>query len=388
MEALLRGGGAKIHSFDDITNFDNILFAWQIFSHDKHKRQDVIEFKMNLMDNLYQLHNDLKNRTYTHGSYSHFTITDPKKRDIHKSSVRDRIVHHLLYHALYPYFDSKFIHDSYSCRINKGTHKALNRFEEFSRKCSRNNTKTCWVLKCDIRKFFASIDHTILKKILYRYISDNDTIGILENIIDSFCAVAVIPDFISQNYLLGKVRDPGYNHTLNSSPGCRFGDRHDNAKYNAIANKKGLPLGNLTSQLLVNVYMNKFDQFVKHRLKQKYYIRYADDFVFFSDNKNELEKLLPWVREFLWKELRLELHPDKVFIKTIASGVDFLGWVHFTDHRVLRTSTKRRMIRNLKDNQKPAYRTGRPESIESYKGMMSHGNAWKLQKHYLSSGLL
>jgi RNA-directed DNA polymerase len=378
---LLRGGGgAKIHSFHNITSFDNILSAWQRFSHDKQKKQDVIEFKMNLMDNLYQLHNDLKNRTYTHGSYSHFTIADPKKRDIHKSSVRDRIVHHLLYHALYPYFDSKFIHDSYSCRINKGTHKALNRFEEFSRKCSCNNTKTCWVLKCDIRKFFASINHEILKQILRSHIDDGDTLGLLENIIDSFCTERGAHG----SSLRGAPRSgEGYKNT-NYPLGLRplpLGGGDETAKYNATANTKGLPLGNLTSQLLVNIYMNKFDQFVKHELKQKYYIRYADDFVFLSESRKGLEELLPRIREFLWQELRLELHPDRVFIKTVASGVDFLGWVHFINHRVLRTSTKRRMIRNLKDNKST-------ESIASYKGMMSHGNAWKLQKHYLSSSLL
>lgn len=324
-----------IPNFDQMITIENIFHAWKSFSVSKNNNSDVNEFKVHLMDNLHQLHNDLQNKTYTHGNYTHFMITDPKKRDIHKSSVRDRIIHHMLYDALYPYFDKKFIYDSYSCRINKGTHKAIDRFKEFSRKCSRNNTRTCWVLKCDIRKFFASIDHGILKQILHRHINGDDTIALFENIIDSF---------------------------------------HTTGKQNI-----GLPLGNLTSQLLVNVYMNKFDQFVKHTLKQKYYIRYADDFVFLADNREGLEQVLPRVRKFLQESLQLELHPDKVFIKTVASGVDFLGWVHFTDHRVLRTSTKRRMIRNLKDNHKP-------ESISSYKGMLSHGNAYKLEKRYLFLG--
>jgi retron-type reverse transcriptase len=328
---LFRGGGS-IHSFYTITSFDNILSAWQRFSHDKHRKQDVIEFNLKLIDNLHQLHNDLRTKAYTHSQYTHFIISDPKKRDIHKSSVRDRIIHHVLYHALYPYFDKKFIHDSYSCRINKGTHRALYRFREFSQKCSQNNTKTCWVLKCDIKKFFASIDHVILKQILRKYLDDADTIRLLENIIDSF-------------------------HTTG-----RQGI--------------GLPLGNLTSQLLVNIYMNEFDQFVKHYLKQKYYIRYADDFVFFSDNRKQFETILPHIREFLWEHLRLELHPNKVFIKTVASGVDFLGWVHFLYHRVLRTATKRRMIKKLRSSVKP-------ESITSYRGMLSHGNSWKLQRKYL-----
>jgi len=116
----------------------------------------------------------------------------------------------------------------------------------------------------------------------------------------------------------------------------------------------GLPLGNLTSQLLVNIYMNKFDQFVKHKLKVKYYIRYADDFVIMSDDYAHLEALLPELSKFLLQELGLSLHPDKVFIKTLASGVDFLGWIHFTDHRVLRQSTRDRMFRKIGENSTPA----------------------------------
>lgn len=133
----------------------------------------------------------------------------------------------------------------------------------------------------------------------------------------------------------------------------------------------GLPLGNLTSQLLVNIYMNEFDQHLKRELKVKFYIRYADDFVIFSGSKSELEKLNPKVTEFLRKELKLELHPDKVFIKTFGSGVDFLGWINFPHHRVLRTTTKQRMFKKLEYNSKPG-------AIASYQGMLSHGNAYGL----------
>jgi retron-type reverse transcriptase len=345
-----------IHTYYDSITVENLLYAWEHFRRDKKSKTDVQEFERDLMQNIIALYNDLKNKTYTHGNYSHFIITDPKKRDIHKATVRDRIIHHLLYNHLYEFFNKTFIADSYSCRIGKGTHKAINRFKEFSRKCSRNNTKTCWVLKCDIRKFFASIDHGILKQILRSHIDDSDTIGLLENIVDSFCTPAVIP---AKAGIL-----------KNTNTWIPDQVRHDTTKY--TNNTTGLPLGNLTSQLLVNIYMNKFDRFVKHQLKQRYYIRYADDFVFLSENKNELKELLPRVRKFLWESLRLELHPEKVFIKTGASGVDFLGWIHFTDHRVLRTSTKRRMIRNIKGSQKP-------ESLASYIGILKHGNTYRLQ---------
>ena len=140
------------------------------------------------------------------------------------------------------------------------------------------------------------------------------------------------------------------------------------------AHSQGLPLGNLTSQLLVNIYMNEFDQYTKHRLKAKYYIRYADDFVFLSHDKTELEQRLRYIVVFLRDELKLQLHPNKVSIQTFASGVDFLGWVHFADYRVLRTSSKRRMLRRIRESNKDK------QTLLSYTGLLSHGNAHKLQE--------
>jgi len=280
------------------------------------------------MQNVLELHNDLVSGTYQHDGYHHFKIADPKPRDIHKASVRDRLVHHALYRQLYPFFDRTFTADSYSCRKEKGTHKAMNRFRTFARQVSKNDIRTCWVLKCDIRKFFASIDQYILLRIIEKYIPDMRTVSLIRNIIGSF--------------------DSG-------------------------TKGKGLPLGNLTSQLLVNIYMNEFDQFVKHKLKATYYVRYADDFVFISADRGWLVGILPQVRAFLRIQLQLELHPNKVSISTIVFGIDFLGWVHFPDHRVLRTATKKRMLKALVGNPKEEMRA-------SYQGMLNHGNARKLSK--------
>src|SRR3989344_426924 len=284
-------------SFEDIIFVENLLLAWKEFLRGKKKRKDVQEFQLHLMDNILFLYCDLKNKTYTHGGYHAFNISDPKPRNIHKAMVRDRLLHHALYRMLYPYFDTKFIHDSYSCRKWKGTHKALLRFEEFGREGSKNNTKTIWILKCDIRKFFASIDHRILKSIVSKTVFDTNVLWLLGQVIDSF--------------------------------------KTKNSIYAMADMCRGLPLGNLTSQLLVNIYMNEFDQFIKQNLKIKYYIRYADDFVVMSRDKEELESLLLKIRIFLKERLRLELHPNKVSISTLASGVGFLGWVHFPHHRVL-----------------------------------------------------
>src|SRR3989344_9340719 len=172
-----------IHTYDNIITIEKLLLAWQEFLRDKRNRKDVILFQARLMDNIFDLHNDLKNKTYTHGGYVAFNISDPKPRIIHKATVRDRLLHHLIYQELYNYFDSKFIHDSYSCRENKGTHKALDRFKHFAGKVSRNQTRTCWVLKCDIKKFFANIDQDILQFILSLYIPDQDILWLLERII-------------------------------------------------------------------------------------------------------------------------------------------------------------------------------------------------------------
>ena len=331
------GGAFKrfSHKHDDIISVENLLEAWKEFIRGKRGKRDVQEFQLHLMDNIFSLHEDLKNKTYKHSTYKHFKISDPKPRDIHKASVRDRLLHHAIYRILYPYFDKKFIADSYSCRINKGTHRALKRFNHFAGKVSKNNTKQCWILKCDIRKFFASIDHNSLRYIIMNYVEDENVILLLTQIIDSF----------------------------ETAPGTL---RH-------TQDKKGLPLGNLTSQLLVNIYMNEFDQFVKRELKFKYYIRYADDFVILSHDRNALIENVRYIERFLKGRLKLELHPDKVFIKTLSSGVDFLGWVHFPHHRVLRTTTKRRMLKNLALG-------GSTAKCASYLGMLKHGNTYKIIK--------
>jgi len=190
-------------------------------------------------------------------------------------------------------------------------------------------------LECDIRKFFASIDHEVLISALEKHIKDEDVVWLHEKVIGSF----------------------------NSGIEC-----------------KGLPLGNLTSQLLVNIYMNEFDQYIKQELRVRYYIRYADDFVILQNTKIELEGLLFKINLFLNNNLKLSLHLSKVHIKTISSGVDFLGWMHFPNHRVLRTSTKRRMFKNLKENDNFKIK-------QSYIGLLKHGNAYKLRKQIIGTML-
>lgn len=321
--------GVFIHSYDSIITIENLLLTWERFLRGKKHKKDVIQFQAEFSTNIANLYADLKNRTYVHGPYSAFNISDPKPRNIHKATVRDRVLHHLIYKEFYWHFHTRFIYDSYSCRKHKGTHRALNRFRNFARTVSKNHTRTCFVLKCDIKKFFASIDHAILTKILERHIADPDIRWLINQVVSSFYA---------------------------TTP------------------RVGLPLGNLTSQLLVNVYMHEFDMYLKQELRVKYYIRYADDFVILSDDKKYLEDILSKLHVFLNEKLCLTLHEYKVYIKTYDSGVDFLGWVHFPHHRQLRTTTKRKVIRMMKGYPKR-------ETVSSYRGLLGHGNTYSFQKH-------
>lgn len=310
--------------FSEIISVDNLLSAWKEFQIRKTGKPDVQEFEIKLMDNILSLHRSLMQKRYKHGEYKAFIIHDPKQRLIHKAPVRDRLLHHAVFRILYPFFDRTFIADSFSSRKDKGTHRALKRLRKFASKVSENNTKTCWVLKCDIRKFFASINHNILLEVLGQYIKDSDALWLLDRIISS--------------------------HSSSQSG-------------------TGLPLGNLTSQLFVNIYLNEFDRFVKHKLKVKYYIRYADDFVVPSKDKEYLKEILKEMERFLEDKLKLSIHRNKTFIKSLASGIDFLGYIIFPNHIILRTKTKTRMLARVDK-----------KNLPSYLGLLSHCNGYKLRE--------
>jgi len=318
-----------VHNYKDIICVNNLFLAWDEFIVGKKSKKDVQEFSRNLIDNIIALYEDLVNKSYKHGGYRSFYINDPKRRHIHKAKVRDRLLHHAAYRLLYPFFEKTFIYDSYSCRFGKGTHKAIERFDRFAGKESMNKTKTAWILKCDIRKFFASVNHKVLLEILGERIPDKDIIWLLDNIINSY---------------------------------------HSEGRKGV-----GLPLGNLTSQLFANVYMNVFDLWVKHKLKVRRYIRYADDFVFFGADKQRLHSLIEPIKMFLMSKLGLELHPQKIIQKTFSSGADFLGWVNFPYYRKLRRKTQERMFRKLADNPKN-------EVFQSYLGLLSHGNTYRIKR--------
>ncbi len=326
------GDGLDSHVvYENIISSSNLLLAWYGFLRGKSQKLEAMEFSRNLEDNLFSLYYNLKDGKYQHGAYKSFFVFDPKKRHIHKAPVRDRVLHHAIVRVIEPIFDPRFVFDSYACRDEKGAHAALERLRKFGWKLSQNNTKTVWVLKCDIKSFFNSIDHEILKNLLARRIQDPRALNLFQIIIDSF----------------------------NKETG------------------KGLPLGNLTSQLFANIYLNELDQFIKMTLRAKYYMRYCDDFVILDRDRELLSSYIEKISDFLKASLKMELHPKKVSVGKYHRGVDFLGFVCFPHHRILRTKTKRRMLRKLGEG-------FNKDSFISYLGLVTHsrsrGVRWQMLK--------
>jgi len=313
----------KYSLFDDLTKTKNIFNAWYLFRKGKRKRPGVQQFERFIEYNLFKLQDQLKSDSYKHDRYIPFTVHDPKQRSVHKATVKDRVVHQLVVSAIEPLFDKTFIYDSYSCRKGKGTHAAVQRLKTFLLKASCNNTKTAYALKCDISKFFASVDHEVLLKLLKKRVVDHKTIELLEEILSSFQTVP----------------------------------------------NKGIPLGNLTSQLFANVYMHQLDWFVKHTLGEKYYLRYCDDFIILSTDREHLFNIIPILMLFIEEELHLSIHPNKTEIRTWNQGIDFLGYVLKPNCTVLRSKTKNRMLDRVDKN-----------NLSSYLGICSHGNCYELER--------
>lgn len=315
---------------------ETLFQAFDEFKKGKRNKIDVGYFERHLEDNLFQLHSELANKTYQHSAYTGFCITDPKVRHIHKAVVKDRIVHHALFNILNPIFEKTFISDSYSCRKGYGTHKGFKKLVKLGRKLSKNYSQDYWALKCDIRKFFDSVDHAILVALLRARIKDQDVIWLLEGIINSF------------------------------------------------GEGKGVPIGNLTSQLFANIYLNELDQFVKQELKVKYYLRYADDFVILNSNKEVLISCLNKLAEFLMSDLKLSLHPRKVSLRRLCWGIDFVGYVSLPFYQVVRTKTKKRIFNKI-EQKITAYKSGGVEiqtlnqSLQSYFGLLKHANTYNLE---------
>ncbi|MFY9484284.1 MAG: reverse transcriptase/maturase family protein [Patescibacteria group bacterium] len=317
------GGGIKSIHGNNIISLENIFGGWKKFSRGKHRNADVMVFERNLEENLLSLREDLASGYYRHGPYQPFTIHDPKKRRIHKAAVRDRVVHQAVVNIIEPAFEHRFLFDSFSCRIDKGTHAAVWRLRRFLRQASGNHTKTIYAIKCDVRKFFDSVDHEILSKLISRCIDDPRIMQLIKEIIASF----------------------------------------------STSDRKGIPLGNVTSQLFANTYLHELDHFVKFTLRERYYVRYCDDFVIVHSSREYLLALVARIERFLDTQLSLQLHSDKVSVRTWNQGIDFLGYVVLPHCIVLRPKTRERMLQRVST-----------ANISSYLGLCSHAASYNIQQ--------
>lgn len=318
-----------------ICSADNLFQAWEEFRRGKRKKPDVQEFERYLEDNIFALRRELLDGTYKPQGYTQFQITDPKLRLISKASVRDRVLHQAIYRVLNPVMDSTFIYDSYSCRLDKGTHKGFDRLETFTRRVSCNYTRPCWALKMDVRKFFDTVDHTYLKGRLREYIIDKPLLKLLDTIIDSY----------------------------EIKPG------------------KAMPIGNLTSQLFANLYLDPLDKFVKHTLKAGYYIRYADDFVFLANNPSLLLGYLVELNRFINSELKMQLHPDKIILRKLNWGIDFVGYIARPHHSLTRRKTAKRILKKVGAMSE----TQLERSLPSFRGYLQHACTYKVQQELVKA---
>lgn len=312
----------------------------------KHKRntRSQLDFEFNLEENLVRLYDELSNRTYRVGTSVCFITNVPVKREVFAAHFRDRVIHHLVYNYLSPLFERVFITDSYSCRVGKGTLYGIERCEHHLRSCSDNWKRTCYVLKLDIRGYFMHINRAKLygqiMELLEKYACRRNPEG--------KCWKDVL-DYDLLEYLIREIvfNDPTLNCEMRGSRKEWEGLPPDKSLFH-VAKGCGLPIGNLTSQLFSNVYLNALDQYIKRTLGEKYYGRYVDDFFILSADKNHLLSLLAPIRDFLTEELGLTLHPHKVFVQNSRHGFAFLGAFIKPYRRYIRHKTRQRICKRLR----------------------------------------
>lgn len=307
--------------YEKVYNIENLKLADIKARRNKSKKKDIIDFDKNKEENIINLYHVLRNKEYKTSEYDIFTIFEGKEREIYKLPYYpDRIVHHAIMNVLEPIFVSVFTHDTYSCIKKRGIHKCMYNVK-YSLKDVKN-TKYC--LKLDIKKFYPNVNHAILKALLCKKFKDKDLLNLLYEIIDS---------------------------------------------------SKGVPIGNYLSQFLANFYLTYFDHWIKEVLKVKYYFRYCDDIVIFSDNKNDLHGMFRLIENYLKTELDLELKPNYQVFPISKRGLDFVGYKFYHTHILLRKSIKNRFIRMIKFNNDY-------KSKASYNGWLCHCDSINLKNKY------
>ena len=291
-----------------------------------------MNFELHLEDNLFKLYESLHTGSYSHLPYKYFQIFDNKKRDIYKAEVRDRIVHQIIYEYLLVLFELDFIADSYASRVNKGQYKAIDAFRYFTR-LIRSSRQSCFVLKCDVRKYFDSVDQILLIKIINEKVTCEPTRIVINDIISSHCS--------------------------------------------SVGVGKGIPLGNVTSQVFANIYLNVLDQYVKKDLGCRFYVRYNDDFVVMSESREKLEKIRGQIIAFIKEKLLLNIPMEKTSLRKLEWGIDFLGFTILPNAVLLRDKTKSKIYSNIN-----------LENRHSYFGILERCNSHHLKKKILAMARL
>lgn len=339
--------------YQQLHSWENLLLAYRKASKGKRGHANVAEFEYRLEDNLLELQHELRAKTYAPGKYHSFYIHDPKKRLISAAPFRDRVIHHALCNVIEPIWEQRFIFDSYANRVGKGTHRALDRAQEYARKYA-------YVLQCDVKQFFPSIDHAVLRAEFARLIRDENALWLCDQILQS--GVGVLAEEYETEFFEG-------DDLLSAN------------------RPRGLPIGNLTSQFWANVYLNGFDHFVKRELKCPAYVRYVDDFVLFSNDKREL---LGWRSAIIQKlaMLRLTLHEECAQMYPTRTGIPFLGFRVFPEFRRVKRRKVvhfRRKLRRLLEG----YSTGGfsfeqlNASVQGWINHVRHADSWGLRRAVL-----
>jgi len=336
----------RIGSFwPQVTTFENLLLAWHKAKKGKAKRDAVAKFSLNLEAELFALQQELNTLSYQPRPYTQFWINDRKPRLISAAHFRDRVVQHAIMNVIEMPMDKRLIHDCYACRTGKGTHKAVGRFREYQ-------SRYTYVLRLDVKRYFPSVNHQILKNLLQKYIKDRSCLTVFDRIINS-------------------------SHLIQR-----------NEIWEPVPVGTGIPIGNLTSQFFANLYLNPMDQFIKNKLNCPAYLRYMDDMALFSDCKATLHQ---WHEQLIneLQTLKLELHPKKQQLSQCREKQDVFGYITTRDKTWVRNSNGYRYRQHLTKLVK-RYHTGRlswhdlNSSVQSWIGYSRYVDSVGLRKAIFS----
>ncbi len=342
----------------------------------KRRTNNALAFEVDYENNLIKLLKEINSGLYKPGKSIAFIVVKPVKREIFAANFRDRIVHHLIINKLNPLFEKEFIFDSYACRVGKGIHYGIRRVDHFIRSCSQNYTKDCFILKLDIKAFFMSINRGLLFEKLNKFIIEKYHKPDQFLIID-LCRKVIYHDPVNHCIIKGNKSDwdnlPRDKSLFYTPDNC------------------GLPIGNLTSQVFANFYMNSFDHFIKHNLKIRYYGRYVDDCAMIHPDKEYLKSIIPIIREYLYSNLGLVLHPNKIYLQHYSKGLSYLGAVVKSNRIYIGNRTKGNFYQAIQIHNKTAdhHKPDKSEiksfqsSTNSYLGIMKHYKTFNIRKKML-----